>query len=111
LDGLAGIHFFPPTFDYTTIFPARPNVRLMTDTPGSLIPQHTLAPAATHECGLVVFANCELVGINNAKMLVINRQNGYQMIMAPEVVECMKTCTTFRTIEAHAAQLANSRPE
>ncbi len=80
----------------------------MTD---SLIQKNAPEPAAAHESGLVAFADCELIGINNAKMLVINRQNGKQMIMAPEVVEGLKTCTTFKTIEAHAAHLANTRPE
>jgi hypothetical protein len=83
----------------------------MTDTPGSLIPQYTPPPAATHESGLVAFADCELIGINSSMMLVINRQNGNQKIMAPEVVEGLKTCTTFKTIAAHAAHLANARPE
>jgi len=61
--------------------------------------------------GLVAFADCELVAINNAMMLVINRQNGNQQIMTPQVVEGLKTCTEFKTIEAHAAHLAATRPE
>lgn len=60
---------------------------------------------------LVAFADCELIGINNAMMLVINRRNGNQLIMAPQVVEGLKTCTNFDTLAAHAAQLASTRPE
>jgi hypothetical protein len=60
---------------------------------------------------LVAFADCELIGINNATMIVINRQNGNQIIMTPQVVEGLKTCTNFNTIEGHATHLANTRPE
>jgi hypothetical protein len=60
---------------------------------------------------LVAFADCELIGINNAMMLVINRRNGSQLIMAPQVVEGLKTCTSFDTLAGHAAQLASTRPE
>ena len=61
--------------------------------------------------GLVAFADCELVAISNSMMLVINRYNGRQQIMNPQVVEGLKTCTEFKTIEAHATHLAGTRPE
>jgi len=60
---------------------------------------------------LIAFADCELIGINNTMMLVINRQNGNQQIMSPQVVEGLKTCTGFNTLAAHAAHLASTRPE
>jgi len=60
---------------------------------------------------LVAFADCELIGINNAMMLVINRRNGNQLIMSPQVVEGLKTCTNFDTLAGHAAHLASTRPE
>ncbi|MEQ8515851.1 MAG: hypothetical protein RIC38_09635 [Chromatocurvus sp.] len=60
---------------------------------------------------LVAFADCELVGINPNMMLVINRQNGKQMMLAPQVVEGLTTCTTFRSMAEHAQHLANTRPE
>jgi len=60
---------------------------------------------------LVAFADCELIPINSAMMLVINRHNGNQQIIMPQVVEGLKTCGTFNTIEAHAAHLARTRPE
>ena len=67
-------------------------------------------PAATPK-QLVAFADCELIGINMNMMLVINRQNGRQQMLAPQVVEGLTSCTTFRTIEEHARHLAETRPE
>jgi len=61
--------------------------------------------------GLYAFADCELISINNGMMLVINRLNGNQQMMAPQVVEGLKTCTGFETLETHASQLAATRPE
>ncbi|HEY6132200.1 MAG TPA: hypothetical protein VIV27_09280, partial [Halioglobus sp.] len=63
------------------------------------------------DCDLVAFTDCGLIGINNSLMLVINRQNGNQQMMTPQVVEGLKTCSTFRTVDAHAAHLANTRAE
>ncbi|NQX89267.1 MAG: hypothetical protein HRT77_11445 [Halioglobus sp.] len=63
------------------------------------------------EADLVAFADCELVSINKACMLVINRQNGMQQMMSPQVVEGLKTCTTFKPVKEHAAYLAKRRPE
>jgi hypothetical protein len=60
---------------------------------------------------LVAFADCELIPISDAMMLVINRANGNQQIVAPQVVEGLKTCTNFNTVEAHAAHLASTRAE
>jgi len=60
---------------------------------------------------LVAFADCELIGINPQMMLVINRQNGNQQMLAPQVVEGLTSCTTFRTIAEHAKHLATTRPE
>ncbi|TCO69875.1 hypothetical protein [Chromatocurvus halotolerans] len=60
---------------------------------------------------LVAFADCELIGLNPQMMLVINRQNGKQQVLAPQVVEGLTTCTTFRSIAEHAKHLAETRPE
>jgi hypothetical protein len=81
----------------------------MTDQPGTSIPNNTLELASEQE--LVAFADCELIGINAAMKLVINRQNGNQQILSPEVVDGLMTCTNFNTIAAHAAHLADTRPE
>tara|TARA_R110001599_G_scaffold63703_8_gene177443 strand:- start:1909 stop:3750 length:1842 start_codon:yes stop_codon:yes gene_type:complete len=71
-----------------------------------------LAPplAASHQ-PLVAFANCELVRMSDTAVLVINRDNNRQQMMAPQVVQGLTGCTTFRTIAEHAALLAASRPE
>lgn len=71
-------------------------------------------PGSTHAVPspeLVAFSGCELVAINSSAMLVINRHNGRQLMMSPQVVEGLMTCTTFRTISAHAQALAAQRPE
>ncbi len=83
----------------------------MTDKPD--IPPANTSPESrsTQDPDLVAFADCELIGINNAMMLVINRQNGNQQIISPQVVEGLKTCTNFNTLEGHAAHLATTRPE
>lgn len=67
--------------------------------------------AAAAEPELVAFADCELVGVSPQMVLVINRQNGQQLMLAPQVVEGLTSCTTFRSIDEHAQQLADTRPE
>lgn len=59
----------------------------------------------------VAFADCELIPVNEQVMLVINRQNGNQQLIAPQVVEALKTCTQFDTIRSHTARLCATRPE
>lgn len=83
----------------------------MTEKPGNPIDSHSPEAIASLDAGLVAFADCELIAINSAMMLVINRQNGNQQIMSPQVVEGLATCTRFDTLEAHAAHLAETRPE
>lgn len=68
-------------------------------------------PPAVSPAELVAFSGCELVTINSGAVLVINRHNGRQVMMSPQVVEGLKSCTTFRTIGDHAQQLAALRPE
>jgi hypothetical protein len=60
---------------------------------------------------LVAFADCELIGVDNQKMLVINRVNGKQQFFSPAVVDALKTCTTFDTIRNHTIRLCGTRPE
>ncbi|MCB1847630.1 MAG: hypothetical protein KDI04_09680, partial [Halieaceae bacterium] len=83
----------------------------MSDSPTARPATDSTGPSAVGQAELVAFADCDLVGINNAMMLVINRHNGRQQIMAPQVVEGLKTCTTFRPLADHAAHLAATRPE
>jgi hypothetical protein len=65
----------------------------------------------TEETELVAFADSELIPINEAMTLVINRRNGNQQMVSAQVVEGLKTCTNFDTLKAHAAHLANTRAE
>ena len=60
---------------------------------------------------LVAFATCELIPINQQAVLVINRENGRQQLLSPVVVEALKTCTVFDSIENHAQRLCATRPE
>ena len=60
---------------------------------------------------LVAFADCELIGIDQQKMLVINRVNGKQQFFSPQVVDALKTCTTFDSIRNHTIRLCTARPE
>jgi hypothetical protein len=65
----------------------------------------------TQEPVLVAFATCDLIPIDARMTLVINRENGKQQLLAPAVVEALKTCTTFRSIADHTATLCSTRPE
>ena len=71
----------------------------------------TIQSIVTEGPELVAFADCELIPISSTMMLVINRANGNQQVVAPQVIEGLKTCTNFDTIEAHAAHLASTRAE
>jgi len=71
----------------------------------------TAAPQTSASSRLVAFADCELIGVDAQKMLVINRVNGKQQFIAPPVVEALKTCTSFDTIENHTKRLCTTRPE
>jgi len=63
------------------------------------------------ETDLVAFADCDRIRLNAQMMLVINRQNGRQKIISPDVVEGLKDCTTFKRVDAHARDLGSRRPE
>ncbi|MEM8563523.1 MAG: hypothetical protein AAGF57_14885 [Pseudomonadota bacterium] len=65
----------------------------------------------TSEPHLVAFAGCTLTPINHNMTVVINPANGNQTAVAPQVVETIKACSDFNTIEAHARALAGSRAE
>lgn len=61
--------------------------------------------------GLVAFTDCELIRLNEKMASAINRFNGKQQIIAPEVVDALNYCSTFETVDAHARALASTRPE
>ncbi|MEM1144755.1 MAG: hypothetical protein AAGI88_19405 [Pseudomonadota bacterium] len=52
-----------------------------------------------------------MIPINQQAVLVINRENGRQQLIAPMVVEALKTCTAFDSIENHTQRLCDTRPE
>jgi hypothetical protein len=67
-------------------------------------------PAQESSGNLVAFADCELIGIDSQKMLVINRVNGKQQFLSPGVVEALKTCTTFDNLQSHTKRICAVRP-
>ncbi|WOJ92980.1 hypothetical protein R0135_14485 [Congregibacter variabilis] len=73
--------------------------------------QTATAASPSTSAALVAFADCELIGVDAQKMLVINRVNGKQQFIAPPVVDALKTCTSFDTIENHTKRLCTTRPE
>lgn len=83
----------------------------MTDMLDTKISSATAEVAPVLNSELVAFADCELIGINDGAMVVINRSNGNQQIMTPQVAAGLKSCSEFNTIGAHAAHLASTRPE
>ena len=60
---------------------------------------------------LYAFVDCELIGFDAEKMLVINRITGEQQFFQPGVVEALKTCTQFKTLQNHAQGICSARPE
>jgi hypothetical protein len=83
----------------------------MTDELNFSVSYNTVESPPEQRTGLIAFGDCELIGIDNAMMMAINRNNGHQQIVAPQVVEGLKSCTSFYTLADHAAYLAKTRPE
>lgn len=67
--------------------------------------------AADPTQAVVAFATCELIPVNQQMTLVINRENGKQQLIAPAVVEALKTCTQFDAIANHTNRLCATRQE
>ena len=57
----------------------------------------TAGTASASDAPRVAFATCELVPVNAQMTLMINRENGRQQLIAPTVVEALKTCTRFNS--------------
>lgn len=83
----------------------------MTDMLDTMTTSNAGSISPTSDSDLIAFSDCELIPINEGAMIVINRANGNQQIMTPQVVAGLKTCSEFNTFGAHAAHLANTRPE
>lgn len=76
-------------------------------------PDSTAADAArTSEASepMVAFADCELIPVDQRMTLVINRQNGEQQLISPQVIDALKACTFFDTINRHTERLCSSLP-
>ncbi|MDA8752772.1 hypothetical protein N9M39_01290 [Halieaceae bacterium] len=67
--------------------------------------------AAGPDPTLIAYTNCEHVDLGNGGMLLINRNNGKQTIVAPEVATALTYCTHFRTLREHADVLTRSIPQ
>ena len=83
----------------------------MTDILDTMTTTNSVGLSSATDSELVAFGDCEFIRINEATMIVINRENGNQQIMTSQVVAGLKTCSEFKTIDAHAAHLANTRSE
>ncbi|MEM1155352.1 MAG: hypothetical protein AAGI44_14535 [Pseudomonadota bacterium] len=67
--------------------------------------------ATASDSDLVAFAGCKLIPVNNSMTVVINPVTGNQQAVAPQVVETIKACSEFNTIEAHTRSLVDTRVE
>ncbi|MEM1223997.1 MAG: hypothetical protein AAGH40_14700 [Verrucomicrobiota bacterium] len=70
-------------------------------------------PSSQHssDSPLVAFATCDLVPVNSELLLMISRETGQQQMIASQVVEALKTCVQFRSIDHHTSRLCATRPE
>jgi hypothetical protein len=60
---------------------------------------------------LIAFTNCERVDLGNGGVLLLNRDNGKQMTISPEVATALTYCNTFKTLQEHAQTLVNTIPQ
>jgi hypothetical protein len=68
-------------------------------------------PSPSSETDLIAFTNCERVDMGNGGVLLMNRDNGKQIIVAPEVATALTYCTTFKRLQEHAQTLVNTIPQ
>jgi hypothetical protein len=72
------------------------------------------APPETHATGhreLIAFANCDLMPVGGSGTLLLNRDNGKQLLVSPEVANTLTYCNTFRTLSDHASHLVERFPQ
>ncbi|RLA46111.1 MAG: hypothetical protein DRR04_10185 [Gammaproteobacteria bacterium] len=75
-------------------------------------PAATPAPEATPaDNALIAFTNCEQVDLGNGGVLLLNRDNGKQMTISPEVATALTYCDAFKTLQEHAQTLINTIPQ
>jgi hypothetical protein len=68
-------------------------------------------PSPSSETDLIAFTNCERVDMGSGGVLLMNRDNGKQIIVAPEVATALTYCTTFKRLQEHAQALVNTIPQ
>ena len=68
-------------------------------------------PSPSSETDLIAFTHCERVDMGNGGVLLMNRDNGKQIIVAPEVATALTYCTTFKRLQEHAQALVNTIPQ
>jgi len=67
------------------------------------------APAG-EEDALYAFAQCDLIPVDDERILAMNRLSGHQMTLAPRVVEALLACASFRPLAAHADTMLRAQP-
>ena len=75
--------------------------------PGTVPPQAATPSGNT----LIAFTDCERVDLGNGSVLLLNRSNGKQLTVAPEVATALTYCTTFKTLPEHAQTLVGTIPQ
>lgn len=74
---------------------------------GAAAPQ----PAPPQDEELIAFTHYDRVDLGNTATLLLNRSNGQQLTVAPEVATALTYCTTFKPLAAHADTLVNTIPQ
>ncbi len=75
-------------------------------------PAATPAPAVNPpDNELIAFTNCERVDLGNGGVLLMNRDNGKQITISPEVATALTYCSDFKTLQEHAQILINTIPQ
>jgi hypothetical protein len=68
-------------------------------------------PTPAMDTRLYAFATCDRVTLDDTSVMLLNRCNGRQMAISPEVATALTYCGTFKTLQAHAETLVASIPQ
>ena len=68
-------------------------------------------PTPAMDTRLYAFATCDRVTLDDISVMLLNRSNGKQMTISPEVATALTYCGTFKTLQAHAEALVTSIPQ
>lgn len=78
-------------------------------TDSGLVNPDPAAPATDEE--LIAFPHCDRVELGQTGTLLLNRRNGKQVIVAPEVATALTYCGSFKTLPDHATTLVTRLPQ